>query len=352
MKKSDEPKNLSSENKSLIDNFLNSLIVSGCSENTISAYRSDLRQFQTLNNFCSITENIDEQFNNFVFNYKTKKSQISPENLSYRSITRKVTAIRSFYNYLIVTRQLKEKPSFMTTFKTQRLKRQSPKILSKDEIELLIQSCNSNAEKFQNKRLFWMMMESLIECLYSSGMRISECLAITINQIFDNQGKILNELNVVGKGGKVRIIFLNHKAQESMLRFLKKRFHRESKEANFMLIKNLKEYLFSAPHSAVNKLSSKILHSQTSRMKVYFTLKKLARMNDINPTKVSPHTFRHSIAVHLLLSKNNDKQNNIALIKSFLGHSSIDTTKVYLGYEDVDNLRNIMNKSHPLAKLK
>jgi integrase/recombinase XerD len=192
-----------------------------------------------------------------------------------------------------------------------------------------------------------MMMECLIECLYSSGMRISEALSLKINQIFDNQGKLLNEVSIVGKGKKARIIFLHHKAQEVILKFLKEKFSSDE----FTIIKNSKDYLFNAKKITMRGDLSKISFLPVTRIKVYHIMKKLAMSNGINPDKVSPHAFRHSIAVHLLLSKNNDKQNNIALIKSFLGHSSIDTTKVYLGYEDAENLKKIVNQNHPLSKL-
>lgn len=336
------------ENAVLIEKFLNSLIVSGCANSTTLAYKTDLKQFQTINNFAPLGVNIDKQFNNFVYNYKPKNGDF----LSYRSMCRKIAAIRSFYNYLLEVNYIKDVPNFVVNFKTPTIKKQSPKILSKEEIETLINSCKKNSYKSEKKKLSWIMMAAIIECLYSSGMRISECLSLKINQIFDNQANILNEVQIIGKGNKSRMIFLNQQAQKSLIAFLQERFDQES----LSVIKNYTSYLFSIGnytqqnnYTKQNTLFKKY-HFPISRIKVYVVLKKLAILNNIHPSKVSPHVFRHSIAVHLLLSKNNNQQNNIALIKSFLGHSTIDTTKIYLGYEDSDNLRNILLTKHPLSK--
>lgn len=335
------------ENNVLIEKFKNYLFINGFSKHTVVAYKHDLKQFQEINDYKSLKIDIDDQFKNFIQNYKTPVGNTDISQISYRSLVRKVTAIRSFYNYLLEIKEIDEKPNLVFNLKTRKIKKQSLKILSKEEIESLVQSCKYHAEKFDKKKLFWLMMETLIEVLYSSGMRISECLSLKINQVFDNTGLILNEVSIIGKGGKSRIIFLNHRAQESILKFLKEKFESD----NFLLIKNCKDYLFNTRYLQFNRASMEEISVTTSRMGIHRTMKNLAIVNNIHPFKVSPHAFRHSIAVHLLLSENNKKQNNIALIKSFLGHESIDTTRMYLNYEDANSLKNVLMENHPLMRL-
>jgi integrase/recombinase XerD len=346
MKYSDEKSitnNISNENSKLIEKFISFLHIDGCSQNTILAYKNDLKQFQKINNNDDLKNNPDEKFQNFISNARSRNGS----KLSYASLLRKISSIRIFYRFLFEEKNITTMPKLMMNFQFGKIKQSPPKMLSKSEIDSLLDGCKAKQSLNPSKKFEWLMMESLIEVLYSTGARISEALSLKINQIFDNTGKILNEVVIPGKNKKERIIFLNHKAQNVILKFLKEKFSSD----DWMRIKNAKDFLFNARHISINLDISKIRYLPISRHKVYHILKKLALSNNIDPEKISPHVFRHSIAVHLLLSKRNDKQNNIALIKSFLGHETIETTKIYLNYEDANIMSKTLNNKHPLGKL-
>ena len=336
-------KEINSENSKIIEKFLSFLHVDGCSNNTILAYRNDLKQFEKLNNFDNLLDNPDEKFQNFVSNIKAKGGV----RLSYISLLRKISAIRVFYRFIFEEKTISSLPKFIMNFELGKIKRSPPKMLAKSEIDNLIDGCKEKQMLNIKQRFEWLMMEALIEFLYSTGARISEALSVKINQIFDNTGKILNEVVIPGKNKKERVIFLNHKVQDVILKFLKEKFNSE----DWMKIKGAKDFLFNVRRIPITIDISKIRYLPVSRHKVYHILKKLALQNGINPEKISPHVFRHSIAVHLLLSKRNDKQNNIALIKSFLGHDTIETTKIYLNYEDANSMTKILSDKHPFGKL-
>jgi integrase/recombinase XerD len=156
--------------------------------------------------------------------------------------------------------------------------------------------------------------------------------------IFNNRDEVHNEIVIIGKGRKERLIFLNHSCQKALLTFLKYKFHTE----NISKIRSINEFLFSEEN-----LSKKPI----SRHKIYYLLRNIASQCGIDPFRISPHVLRHSVAIHMLMNKNNDSPNNIMTIKKFLGHESIDTTKIYLDYDNINDLAKTINTKHPLSFL-
>jgi integrase/recombinase XerD len=336
MKKSIDS-NHKTNNKELIDKFLGFLYADGCRKNTIIAYESDLKQFEKINNFENLLEKIDEKFDFFVRNAKSAYG----DKLSYTSITRKISSIKTFYNFLKEEKILNSMPRLMTNFKLSGVKRLPPKVLSKSEIESLIDGCKEKQNS--KKQGDWLVIEAILTLLYSSGARVSEVLEIRINQIFNNKGEILDRVTISGKNRHERQILLNERSKSAIKKLLLYR----ANSTDFDKIKNSQDFLFSKKILSGNQNKEVSKADKISRQKVYYNMRIVARDVGINPEKVSPHVLRHSIAVHLLLNKN---KNNISLIKSFLGHKTIETTKIYLNYENARILSDIVNKNHPLMK--
>jgi integrase/recombinase XerD len=188
-------KKVNSENSKIMEKFLSFLHVDGCSNNTIIAYRNDLKQLEKLNNFDNLLDNADEKFQNFVSNIKSKGGV----KLSYISLLRKISAIRVFYRFLFEEKIISSLPKLMMNFELGKIKRSPPKMLAKSEIDILIDGCKDKQILNIKQRFEWLMMEALIEFLYSTGARISEALSVKINQIFDNTGNIVQFTNVENK---------------------------------------------------------------------------------------------------------------------------------------------------------
>ena len=264
------------------------------SSNTINSYLSDLKSFEKylLKRKISFKETInDTEVVKKYFRYLSR-SKISP-----RSIKRKFSSLSSYFSYLIERKKIKKNP--LNGIYTPKLIKKLPTVLSVEEIKKIFkQSENSDNE------LLGLRDRCIIELLYSCGLRVSELCELKVNNIqFDS-----NVIRFFGKGNKERIIPLTFYAKEWLEKYLY-----QSRQ----ILSNRKlsdqKYVFLSNNG-----------KRLTRAAIWQSIKKYVNAAGITKT-VSPHTFRHSFATHLV-----DGGANLVEIQKLLGHSDISTTEIYV----------------------
>ena len=264
------------------------------SSNTINSYLSDLKSFEKylLKRKISFKKTInDTEVVKKYFRYLSR-SKISP-----RSIKRKFSSLSSYFSYLIERKKIKKNP--LNGIYTPKLIKKLPTVLSVEEIKKIFkQSENSDNE------LLGLRDRCIIELLYSCGLRVSELCELKVNNIqFDS-----NVIRFFGKGNKERIIPLTFYAKEWLEKYL---FQSRQILSNRKL--SDQKYVFLSNNG-----------KRLTRAAIWQSIKKYVGAAGITKT-VSPHTFRHSFATHLV-----DGGANLVEIQKLLGHSDISTTEIYV----------------------
>ena len=263
------------------------------SENTISAYLSDLKSFNVF------LEKNKINFKDVINDSKHIKSffrQLSKKKLSPRSIKRKFSSLSSYFIFLLDRKTIKNNP--LNGIFTPKVPKALPEILTTEEInKVFFQSENTNNE------LLGLRDRCILEMLYSSGLRVSELCNLKVNNIqFD-----LDLIRFFGKGNKERMIPLTYYARKWLERYLTQSrrilSERSTKGSKFVFLSN-------------NGLP-------LTRAAVWQSVKKYINKAAI-PKKISPHTFRHSFATHLI-----DGGANLVEVQALLGHADISTTEIY-----------------------
>ncbi len=230
--------------------------------------------------------------------------------LSPYSQARIVSGIKGFYKYLSYENLISVDPSEL--IELPRLGRKLPDTLSIHEIDQLFETIDMSKASGPRDR-------AMAETIYSAGLRVSELVNLKISNIYEDVGF----LRILGKGNKERLTPIG----KSALKFIKSYQH---EVRNHMQIKSGQEdYLF------LNRLGNKI-----SRVSVFNLIKNLAIRAGINK-KISPHTFRHSYATHLI-----EGGADLRAVQEMLGHESITTTEIYT-HLDRDYLKQIIKEFHP-----
>ena len=233
--------------------------------------------------------------------------------LSSTSQARIISGIRAFYKFCLIEEISTKDPSLL--LEAPKTNRKLPDTLSFDEIELLISKLNlSTSDGTRNK--------AILETLYSCGLRVSEIIQLKISSLYLDVGFI----RVIGKGDKERLIPIGRDA----IKFIK--IYLESVR-NKMNIKNgFEDILF------LNRWGKNL-----SRVMIFYIIKDLALKAEIKKT-ISPHTFRHSFATHLV-----EGGANLRAVQEMLGHESITTTEIYT-HLDRNFLRETLQQFHPSFK--
>jgi integrase/recombinase XerD len=282
------------------------------SPNSVDAYINDITK---LANFFSDKNN------------NTEPEKISRENLSDflqftgrlglhpRSQARLISAIKAFYKYLILEDFIKANPSSL--LESPRTGRKIPEYLSVEEIDTLIAAIDlSTPEGERNK--------AIIETLYGCGLRVSELTGLKISEVFYKDEFV----KVTGKGNKQRIIPLGESAAKQLQLYINNvRVHITPAKGN-------EDYIF------LNNRGRKL-----SRVMIFIIIKNLCERVGIKKN-VSPHTFRHSFATHLI-----EGGADLRAVQDMLGHESITTTEIYT-HIDREFLRENLISFHPRAKKK
>ena len=294
-------------NESILDYSHYLKIERGLSYHTIQNYIRDVKKlvyFLDEEKISSSPIGINEELiQKFIY---TIAKKISP-----RSQARIISGLRSYFDYLIFENYRESNPTDL--IETPKIGVKLPDTLSEQEINSLISAIDlSKAEGERNR--------AMLETMYSCGLRVSELIDLKISDLFFDEGFI----KIVGKGNKERFVPIHYSAQKYIVLYMNEiRDHLSIK-------KGFEDTLF------LNRRGKSL-----SRQMIFMILKALAIKINLNK-KISPHTFRHSFATHLL--KNGA---DLRAIQQMLGHESITTTEVYV-HLDTSYLKKIVEKYHPI----
>ena len=275
------------------------------SPNTIISYRKDLFDFLQFVMDSEGSEDIVSIHKKVIRNFMVF---LTENNMTKRSINRKLSTLRSFYLYLLRIGEIEVSP--METLESLKFYPEKQIPMSEDEMMKLSDDILPNAPTLLEKLI--------IELLYQTGIRKSELCHLQYNMVDFSK----NEIKIIGKGNKARIIPISNQLSELMLEYLEERKPLVDHEQYFLVNKKGK------------KLNEKFVYSVVSFYLSMVTSKE----------KKSPHILRHTFATHVL---NNGAE--ISKVKALLGHSSLASTQVYTN-ANIEQLKKVFNNAHPRAK--
>ncbi len=290
--------------KIILNNYNNYITIErNLSKNSIESYLRDLNQFSKFNsnkNPLLITRKDILEFIDHINEYE----------ISARSQARILSSIRSFYNFLIFENKINKDPC--KYIHTPKIGTKIPVTLSVREVDSIINSIDLSQSQGERNR-------AIIECLYSCGIRVSELIQIQISNILFQD----NIIQVIGKGNQQRIVPLS--------KVLKK------------YLKNYINFIRSKQKIKKNEVDTLFLNrngGKLSRVMIFNIVKQFSRAAGIQK-KVSPHTFRHSFATHLV-----EGGADLRVVQEMLGHANITTTEIYT-HLNTDYLRQEIINYHP-----
>lgn len=282
----------------------------GLSNNSIENYSYDIKKLITYlenNNISSSPTAIDNEIiKQFIY---TISKDINP-----RSQARLISGLRNFFDYLVFENYRKTNP--LDLIESPKIGRKLPDTLSIGDIDLLISTIDLSYQ--YNGVNLGERNRAIIETLYSCGLRVSELIELKLSDLFFEEGFI----KVTGKGDKQRFVPIGETTQRFINIWKDIRNHIDVQSGS-------KDILF------LNYKGKKL-----TRAMIFTIIKKLVEKSGLKKT-VSPHTFRHSFATHLL-----ENGADLRAIQMMLGHESITTTEVYM-HVDRTHLSDVLNKFHP-----
>lgn len=277
------------------------------SSNTIEAYERDLLKLTEYLADAHIKpeEATTDHLRDFII-------EISSLGIHARSQARILSSIKAFYRFLLYRNIIKNDPTEL--LETPKIGLHLPEVLSLEEIDAMVSAIDLSKPEGQRNK-------AIIETLYGSGLRVSELINLQLSNIYLDEGYMLVE----GKGSKQRLVPLSPQS-----------------------LKQIKLWKIDRNNLKIKKESEDILFlnrrgGQLTRAMIFTIVKELAVLAGIRKN-VSPHTFRHSFATHLL-----ENGANLRAIQQLLGHESITTTELYT-HIDVHYLRQTILEYHPLNK--
>ena len=286
-----------------IDEFLEYLyIIKKHSEHTINGYRIDLIDFLEFNNDKVL--NIDKNVINKYMQYLYDK------NVSKATISRRLSSLRSFYNYMYNNGMVDK--NYFAMIKNPKKEKSLPKFVKDIDIDKMFMVPDTKNPLGQRNLL-------IIRMLYATGVRVSELVNICVKDININDRTI----RILGKGSKERIVVFGNNTKEILLLYLN--------NGRYKLSKGNNDYLF------LNKDGNKLSDRYVRKIINDIIIKASILMH------VSPHMLRHTFATDML---NNGA--DLVSVKDLLGHESLNTTSIYTHVSD-DKIREIYNKAHPRA---
>ncbi|SMO36879.1 tyrosine recombinase XerD subunit [Saccharicrinis carchari] len=279
----------------------------GLSDNSIHAYVTDLTKLVNFLNEKGYKVGPEEVT---LANLKEMMEWVTEKGISPRTQARIISGIKSFYKFLLIEEKIDRDPTALLT--SPKIGRKLPEILTVDEIDTIINSVDIKKPEGQRNK-------AILETLYSCGLRVSELIDLKISNLFFESGFI----KIEGKGNKERLVPISSKA---------------IKEINLYLSeyrRNLNIHVDSEDILFLNRRGKKL-----SRVMIFTIIKNLVNKLGVEKN-VSPHTFRHSFATHLI-----DGGANLRAVQEMLGHESIITTEIYT-HLDKEYLKNTMIQFHP-----
>lgn len=303
--------------KSLIETYIRYLkIERNASSHTITSYKNDLKSFLEFvgSELKKDAEEIDiKDINRLLI--RLWLGELTEKGYSKSSLARKVAAIRSFFKYCFKRGHIDKNPAHLLVIPKK--EKSLPKTVNVEDLSRLMDIVDdSNPNGIQDK--------AILELFYSTGIRLSELVSLNLESINLEQ----QQIRVLGKGNKQRIVPLGNEAMDAIKMHLStrvqlfgKRTDNDAKKAVFLAASGQRIY-----DKAVQRLVEDYL-KRTSEV-----------------TQKSPHVLRHSFATHML-----DRGADIRVIKEFLGHANLAATQIYT-HTSVERLKNVYEIAHPRAK--
>jgi len=275
------------------------------SKHTIVAYEKDIRDF--------IEKNLENEID--YNNVRKYMAYLNSCGIVKSSISRKISSIRSFFNYLVNQNVIVSSP--LDTVASIKKEKKLPQVANKEFVEELLNAPDLTSPKGIRDK-------TILEVLYSTGMRISELLSLNVKDINGS-----DEIRVIGKGNKERVVMLGRPAQEILKDYLTLSRHHFLKKTN----RESEMALF------LGSSGKRLVTSTVGRMINKY-------LEQISATiHISPHTLRHSFATHLL-----DNGADLRSVQELLGHESVVTTQIYT-HVSIERLKSVYNQAHPRSEL-
>lgn len=275
------------------------------SPNTLEAYQNDL---------CHLMEFIQEKgisYRNVTIDQLQEFCAVLIDlGISPRSLARTLSGIRSFYRFLLLEGEIEQDPTEL--LESPKIPRHIPDVLSVEEIDRIIAAVDLSKQEGQRNR-------AILEVLYSCGLRVSELCQLKMSNLYLNEGFI----RVEGKGNKERLVPISDRAIQELEAWFSQRVHIHIKPGH-------EDSVFVSFRRG----------GSLTRIMVFYIVKDYAEQAGIRKN-ISPHTFRHSFATHLL-----EGGANLRAIQAMLGHESIATTEIYT-HVDTARIREEILTHHP-----
>ena len=268
------------------------------SQNTVASYCSDVEKF-----LAAYEGKAEDAGPDDITDYLSSRTQISE-----RSQARLVSSLRSFFDWMVKEGYISDNPC--DRVESPKLGQYLPGVLSEDEIDSIIGSVDTSS--WQGKR-----DRAILEVMYGCGLRVSEAAGLKISALFLDEGFI----RIVGKGNKERLTPIGEMASDALMAYLEERPAPTSKEADDLVF--------------LNRFGKAI-----SRVSLFKIVKKHTLAAGITK-EVSPHTFRHSFATHLI-----EHGADLRVVQEMLGHENIATTEIYT-HVDSKTWQNEILTHHP-----
>lgn len=293
------------DSKKGFENYLR--LEKSLSQNSIAAYVNDINKLMVF---------LDENFKKLapekvkLNHLKSFVEQLNDRGVSPRTQARTISGIKSFYKYLLIEGKVQGDPT--TLLESPKIGRKLPDVLSLEEIDAIIDAVDLNKPEGQRNK-------AMLETLYSCGLRVSELVNLRVTSLFFEQGFV----KIEGKSEKERLVPISQKAIVEINKYLTgyRKSLRISKESENILF--------------LNRRGKKL-----SRVMIFTIIKNLAQKVGMGK-KISPHTFRHSFATHLISGGA-----DLRAVQEMLGHESILTTEIYT-HLDRDYLKSTISQFHP-----
>jgi integrase/recombinase XerD len=293
-----------SSNSDYLETFLDSLYLEqGVSENTLSAYRSDLDKFCLFlkgQNLMTVT-GLD------VEGYLAHRVDLG---LKPRSTARSISALKRFYQYFVREKLISDTP--MLNISQPKAGQSLPKTLSEAEVEALLNAPNT-------EEAMGLRDKAMLELLYATGLRVSELVGLRLEQINLRQAVVF----VKGKGNKERLVPLGEEAMYWLEQFLK--------GGRAQMIKHATDFVFPSKRGV-----------GMTRQTFWHRIKHYAILAAVE-SPLSPHTMRHAFATHLL-----NHGADLRVVQMMLGHSDLSTTQIYTHVAN-ERLKSVHAEHHPRA---
>lgn len=274
------------------------------SPKTVEAYIHDIEK---LNDFLAGRKKLEEVQ---LEDLQSFMISLYEDKMAARSQARIISGLKSFYHFLLFEHLIQHDPTELLD--TPKIGRHLPEVLSLPEIEAILNTIDlSTAEGHRNK--------AIIEVMYGCGLRVSEAVNLRLSNLYFTE----NYIRIIGKGDKERLVPIGQTAQKAINLYI------EGQRQQLKIKKGEEDFVF------LNRRGARL-----TREMIFMMIKKTAEEAGVTKT-ISPHTFRHSFATHLV-----EGGADLRAVQEMLGHESITTTEIYT-HLDREYIKSVIAEFHP-----